>query len=145
MSPDANKTVVRRLYEEVFEGGRLELADDLVDPDARDVRDAEDRRGPTRVKEVATMLRGAFPDQHWEIESLVAEGDTVVMRCTHSGTHEGPFMGLLPTGRAFRDVDNACFFELRDGKITSYHAVRDDLGMLRQLGVVSWSARPGRT
>ena len=137
MSPDANKTVVRRLYEEVFEAGRLELADELVDPDARDARDAEDRRGPARVKEVATMLHAAFPDQHWEIKSLVAEDDAVVMRSTYSGTHQGPFMGMPPTGRAFRDVDHAYFFELRDGKITSYHAIRDDLGLLRQLGVVS--------
>ena len=137
MSPDANKTVVRRLYEEVFEDGRLELADELVDPDARDTGDELDRRGPARVREVATMLRAAFPDQHWDIKSLVAEGDTVVMRSTHSGTHQGPFMGLPPTGRAFRDVDHAYFFELRDGKITSYHAIRDDLGMLRQLGVLS--------
>jgi steroid delta-isomerase-like uncharacterized protein len=137
MSPDANKTVVRRLYEEVFEAGRLELADELIDPDARDARDARDRRGPARVKEVATMLRAAFPDQHWDIKSLVAEHDAVVMRSTHSGTHHGPFMGMPPTGRAFRDVDHAYFFELRDGKITSYHAIRDDLGMLRQLGVLS--------
>jgi predicted ester cyclase len=136
MSPDVNKTVVRRLYEEVFEAGRLELADELVDPDARDARDAQDRRGPGRVKEVAAMLRAAFPDQHWDIKSLVAEGDAVVMRCTHSGTHQGPFMNIAPTGRTFRDVDHAYFFELRDGKITSYHAIRDDLGMLRQLEVI---------
>ena len=137
MSTDANKTIVRRLYEEVFEAGRLELADELVDPDARDARDSQDRRGPARVKEVATMLRAAFPDQHWDIRSLVAEGDTVVMRSTYSGTHQGSFAGMPPTGRAFRDVDHAYFFEIRDGKITSYHAIRDDLGMLRQLGVLS--------
>jgi steroid delta-isomerase-like uncharacterized protein len=83
------------------------------------------------------MLRAAFPDQHWDIKSLVAEGDAVVMRSTHSGTHQGLFMGMPPTGRAFRDVDHAYFFEFRDGKITSYHAIRDDLGMLRQLGVLS--------
>jgi steroid delta-isomerase-like uncharacterized protein len=137
MSPEANKTVVRRLYEEVFEAGRLDLADELVAPDARDARDAQDRRGPARVKEVAAMLRAAFPDQHWEIKSIVAEGDAVVMRSTHSGTHRGPFMGIAPTGRTFRDIDQAYFFELHDGKITSYHAIRDELGMLRQLGVLS--------
>jgi len=61
MSADANKTVVRRLYEEVFGSGRLDLADELVDPDARDARDVQDRRGPAWVKEVASMLRMAFP------------------------------------------------------------------------------------
>jgi predicted ester cyclase len=56
------------------------------------------------------------------------------MRSTHSGTHHGPFMGIAPTGRRFRDVDHAYFFELHDGKITRYHAIRDELGRLRQLG-----------
>jgi steroid delta-isomerase-like uncharacterized protein len=136
-SPEANKTVVRRLYEEVFEGGRLDLADELVDPDARDLRDTQDRRGPGRVKEVAAMLRSAFPDQHWDIQALIAQDERVVMQSTHSGTHRGAFMGIPPTGRSFSGVDHAYFFELRDGKVTSYHAVRDDLSFLRQIGVVA--------
>src|SRR5688572_14954548 len=56
---DANKAVVRRLYAEVFQAGDLDVADDLVHPDARDFADAQDRRGPQRVKEVATLLRAA--------------------------------------------------------------------------------------
>jgi hypothetical protein len=46
---EENKAIVRRLYEEVFDGGALELADELVDPQARDHSDAQDRRGPQRV------------------------------------------------------------------------------------------------
>ena len=76
---DSNKAIARRLYEEVFEAGELDVADALVAPDCRDAGDVQDRRGPERVKEVATMLRAAFPDQHWEIHELIAEGDRVVM------------------------------------------------------------------
>lgn len=82
------------------------------------------------------MLRTAFPDQHWEIEALIAEGDTVVMLSTHSGTHTGPFMGMAPTGRTFRGVNHAYFFELGHGRVATYRAVRDDVAFLRQIGVM---------
>ena len=136
MSSERNKAVVRRLYKEVFEGGDLDLADDLVLADARDLGDPEDRRGPERVKEVATMLRTAFPDQHWEIEALIAEGDTVVMRSVHSGTHTGPFMGMPATGRTFGGVNHAYFFDFDDGRVATYRAIRDDVSFLRQIGVI---------
>ena len=131
-----NKETVRRLYEDVFEGGVLDLADELVDAEARDHADSEDRRGPARVKEVATMLKAAFPNAHWEIQELVAEDETVVMHCVWSGTHEGNFMGIEPTGRTFADVHHAYFFRLEDGKVTEYRAVRDDMSLMRQLGVI---------
>lgn len=136
MKTEVNKAVVRRLYEAVFEGGELDEADELLQPDVRDLGDPDDRRGPERVKAVARMLSAAFPDQHWQIEALVAEGDTVVMRSTHSGTHLGPFMGMAATGRAFSGVEHAYFFELRDGRVATYQAIRDDLSLLRQLGLI---------
>jgi steroid delta-isomerase-like uncharacterized protein len=133
---DSSKVIARRLYEEVFEGGQLDVADTLVAPDCRDAADVQDRRGPQRVKEVATMLRTAFPDQHWEIHELIAEGDRVVMHCSVSGTHAGPFMGIPPTGRTFSGVHHIYIFTFRDGKIVEYRAVRDDLSLMRQLGVI---------
>jgi steroid delta-isomerase-like uncharacterized protein len=132
---EQNKHVVRRLYEDVFGQGRLELADQLVHPECRDLHDPQDRRGPARVKEVATMLRSAFPDQRWEIEQLVAEGDRVAMYCTWTGTHEGAFMGIPPTGRR-ATVPHMYLFRLDAGQVTEYAAVRDDLGMMRQLGLI---------
>lgn len=131
-----NKDVVRRLYEEVFGRGRHELADQLVHPECRDLHDPQDRRGAARVKEVATMLRAAFPDQRWEIEALVAEADRVAMHCTWTGTHEGTFMGIPPTGRRAA-VAHMYLFRLEDGLVIEYAAVRDDLGMMRQLGLLA--------
>jgi predicted ester cyclase len=132
---ERNKEVARRLYEEVFGQGRLHVADELVHPECRDLHDPQDRRGPARAKEVATMLRGAFPDQRWEIEQLVAEGDHVAVYCTWSGTHEGSFMGIAPTGRR-ATVPHMYLLRLRAGQVIEYAAVRDDLGMMRQLGLV---------
>ncbi len=130
-----NKQVVRRLYAEVFGQGHLDVADLLVHPECRDLNDPQDRRGPARAKEVATMLRGAFPDQRWEIEQLIADGDRVAMYCTWTGTHEGEFMGIPPTGRR-ATVPHMYLFRLDAGQVTEYAAVRDDLGMMSQLGLI---------
>lgn len=134
-SDERNKQIVRRLYEKVFGEGQLEVADQLVHAECRDLHDPRDRRGPARVKEVATMLRSAFPDQSWEIGQLVAEGDRVAMYCTWTGTHAGTFMGIPPTGRR-ASVPHLYLFRLKDEQVTEYAVVRDDFGMMRQLGLI---------
>jgi len=133
--PERNKQVVRLLYEEVFGRGRLHTADELVHPDAVDLHDAQDRRGPERVKEVVTMLRSAFPDQRWDITELICEGDRVAMYSTWTATHEGSFMGMPATHRQ-ACVHHMYLFRLAEGKIIEYAAVRDDLGMMGQLGLL---------
>ncbi len=82
------------------------------------------------------MLRTAFPDLHFTIEELVAEGDTVAGRLTMSGTHQGPLMGIPPTGRSVRQ-DHMHFVRFRDGKAIEHWGVRDELGMMQQLGVIT--------
>ena len=132
---EQNKAVAQRLYLEVFQKGNLEVADALVHSDARDLADTQDRRGAARVKEVATMLRSAFPDQAWEIHDVIAEGDQVAMHSTWSGTHEGTFMGVPPTG-GHVEVHHMYLFRIRGGQVTEYRAVRDDLTMMGQLGLL---------
>lgn len=82
------------------------------------------------------MLKRAFPNAHWEIQELIAEGDAVVMHSVWSGTHAGPFMGMESTGRSFSNVPHAYFFRLRDGKVTEYLAIRDDMSLMRRLGAL---------
>lgn len=130
----SNKLVVQRLYDEVFSRGKLEIADELVAPGARDLHDREDRRGPDRVKEVATMLLRAFPDQSWETHRLVADDEFVTMYSTWSGTHLGPFMGQPATGQRV-SARHMYLFRCNGGQVTEYAAVRDDLAMLSQLAV----------
>jgi predicted ester cyclase len=65
------------------------------------------------------MLRTAFPDLHFTIEELVAEGDIVADRLTMSGTHEGPPMGVLPTGRSVRQ-DHMRFVRFRDAEAVEH-------------------------
>jgi steroid delta-isomerase-like uncharacterized protein len=87
-------------------------------------------------------LREAIPDIHMEVEDMIAEGDTVAYRATLSGTHRGALMGMAPTGRAFR-VQHMHWLRMRDGRSSEHWAVRDDLGMLQQLGIIPAPGGPG--
>ena len=136
-SEEENKAHYRRTFEEVFSQGNLALVDELVAPDFLDheVPPGMNNRGPGSTRQLVTMLRTAFPDLHFTIEDLVAEGDTVAGRVTMSGTHLGPFQGLPPTGRSFQQAQ-MYFVRFRDGKAIEHRAVRDDLGLMRQLDVL---------
>jgi predicted ester cyclase len=136
MSAQENKVLFQRTYEELLNRGDLDVADELVAPEFINHEAPPGRdRGPESMRGLATMLRTAFPDLRFEIEELVAEGDTVAGRLTMSGTHEGPLMGTPPTGRSVRQ-DHMHFVRFRDGKAVEHWGVRDHLGMMQQLGVI---------
>jgi steroid delta-isomerase-like uncharacterized protein len=90
--------------------------------------------GPAGAREVFTRLWTGFPDMHFDLSTMVAEGDRVVCIGTMSGTHEGPFMGMAATGKhaAARHIHVLTFNE--DSQITEHLAVRDDIALLHQLG-----------
>ena len=133
---EENKAQFRRAYEEVLNRGDLSVVDELIAPDFLNHEAPPGRdRGPESMRELATMLRTAFPDLRFTIEELVAEGDIVAGRLTMSGTHDGPLMGMPPTRRAVRQ-DHMHFVRYRDGKAVEHWGVRDDLGMMQQMGVM---------
>jgi steroid delta-isomerase-like uncharacterized protein len=89
-------------------------------------------------EEFASYLAGsfeAFPDLSMTFEELVGEGDTVVVRYTGRGTHEGTYRGVEPTGRSV-DLSGMRIARVEDGKITEAWGQRDDIGVLAQLGIV---------
>ena len=125
--PDAaaqNKAVVRRFIEEVINGGKLDVTDDLFVPE----KAAEARRW-------VTPFRRSFPDVHMRTVSLIAEGDEVAGRFTCSATHLGPWHGHRATGRRFMDVAETYFFRLRDGRIADMWGLEDNASRELQLGL----------
>jgi steroid delta-isomerase-like uncharacterized protein len=135
MSLDANKTLARRIWDDVFNNRNMGVADELVAPEAvnHEAGPGAPSRGPESLKAAVTWLSAAFPDMHMAIDDVLAEGDKVVLQTTMSGTHRGTFMGIAPTGRRFaqRQVH---FLRITDGKAVEHWAVRDDLGFMQQLG-----------
>lgn len=131
MIPAENKELVRRLIEEAINARNLELVDELAD---RDLAAAARRWiGPFRT---------SFPDFTMTIVDLVAEGDTVVGHFQCSGTHRGEWNGIQPTGKRFQNVDEIYIFRVREGKLTAFVAVEDNLARLRQLGFELRPAEP---
>ncbi len=101
MSAQANERTVRRIYDELWNERRLEVADDLIAEGATnyDTGLVPMPFSPEEMKGTVRMVTAAFPDNRHEVEEVITQGDTVVLRCTLTGTHEGPFMGIPPTGR----------------------------------------------
>jgi predicted ester cyclase len=132
-TPDA---VLRRLIDEGFTGGRLEVADELIDPNIVEHQDfgPDHAPGADGVKAVIGSLRRAFPDFRLEIEDMTVDGDVAWSRNVATGTNDGSFMGHPPTGRPMR-VDVIDVVRVRDGKITEHWGVPDRLGVMRQLGL----------
>ena len=129
------EAVVRRLIDEAFSRGRLEVCDQLISDDLVEHHDygPNHATGPAGVKGVVTSLRRAFSDFNLTIEALVVAGDTVWIRNVATGTNDGPYMGHPATGRRFRAQ---VFDVLRvvDGRVVEHWGVPDRLGVLLQLG-----------
>src|SRR3954453_11664623 len=101
MSADELKNVIRRWVDEVWNQGKLELADELMPANyAVHLGGPEPLRGPEGFKAVWNAYHEAFPDIRITIEDLVVEGEKVVWRWSATGTHRGQLFGLYaPTGR----------------------------------------------
>ena len=126
MSAEANKIIVRRLWDEVWNRGDLAVADAIFD-----------EAYAAHEKAFVSVVRSAFPDSHHAIEDLIAEGDKVVTRFTWSGTHHGEFEGIPPKGRRI-SVGGIWIHRLEDGRIVEGRGWGqvDWLGLLRQLGAL---------
>ncbi|MFB6135716.1 MAG: ester cyclase [Halobacteriaceae archaeon] len=130
-----NKRIARRVPEEIATENDLDLIDELYATDAVEHDPFGEHEGRAAIRANMERVRAAFPDISATVEDVVAEGDTVAMRVTLRGTHEGEFMGVAPTGRSI-EVANAVFTRIADGQIAERWVQPDALGLLQQLGVV---------
>ena len=132
-SPEA---LVRRLIEEGFNVGDLDVADELISPAMVEHQNfgPDHAGGAEGVKAVIASLRRAFSDFHLAIEDVAVDGGNVWLRMTGSGTNDGSFMGNPPTGRAMR-TDVFDVLRVEGGRIVEHWGVPDRLGTLFQLGL----------
>jgi len=136
MSIETNEALVRRWAEEILSKGDLNLIDELFAADYVDHTNPPDwPPGREGHKQIVALYHTAFPDFHYTIEQKVAEVDLVVVRGTYHGTHCGAFFGIPPTGVSFTTT-GMHLFRVADGKISEHWCNNDDLGVMRQLGVM---------
>ena len=141
MTAQENKELYRRVVDELNRGD-LESSLAFTAPDATLNGQPLGREGD---KHRAEMLAAAFPDQHYDIQEMVAEGDTLVVRWRMMGTHEGllagPTMTIPPTGKRL-DMWGMSMYRIKDGMATEIWESFDMLDFLRQLGVLPSPGQP---
>ena len=113
---EANKALIRRLFEEGFHSGKLVVVDEVFHPNFVDRSTPEQPPGTEGVKDYISMVRTGFPDISITIEDLVAEEERVVVRTTWRGTHLGEYEGIAPTSKQVRR-SMIQIFHVKDGKL----------------------------
>ena len=139
MAAQENKEKARRMMEEAFGGGKLEVVDEVLDPDfvCYDPNSESGAvRGADTIKQEIEWFRNAIPDLTYTVEDQVAEGDKVVSRYTATGTHQGEFFGVAPSGARIEmsgiQIDR--FDE--NGRMVEEWPEYDMLGAMKQMGAV---------
>jgi steroid delta-isomerase-like uncharacterized protein len=134
---EQNKAIVRRLFAELWNNGKLSVADEIFTPnyEHHDSSTPDFGRGPDSEKKRATLYRTAFPDLHLTIEDVIAEGETVMTRWSCRGTHKGDLNGIAPTGKQIT-IYGMTVARVSNGKMAEGFVSWDALGLMQQLGVV---------
>ena len=128
---DQNKKHVEKLFE-TFGSGDLAALEKLVAPE---YVGPQGDKGPAGFRAVVVGLRAAFPDIHYTVDEMVAEGNSVAVRWHWTGTHRGPFRAYAPTGKAVSNSGSG-IFRFQDDKVVSAGLETDRLGFLQQIGAV---------
>jgi predicted ester cyclase/ketosteroid isomerase-like protein len=140
-----NKKIAYLEIQKLWNEGSLDVADQVYAPNQiLHFRGKSIPFGPDVAKETVSTWRKAFPDFKFQIEDIVAEGDKLAVRYIFSGTHQGEFDGLAPTGRKFI-VSQMCIIRFENGKMLEAWEDYDELGMMRQLGMELRPTVPAHT
>jgi steroid delta-isomerase-like uncharacterized protein len=134
---EANKQLVRRWFEEVWNKGRADAIDEMFDENgiAHGLADdpANPIKGPTAFRPFHETFRQAFPNMVIDIEDLVAEGDRVAARCAVRAKHEGEFMGRAATQSPV-EFTGITIVRIANGKIVEAWNNFDFMTMYKQVG-----------
>jgi predicted ester cyclase len=135
----ANKAAFQRFHDAANTGDIEVISkaiDEFVAPDAviRTPLPIE-ATGADALKQIWAMLLRIYPDIHLTVEDLIAEGDKVVGRTTVTGTHQGEFMGVAPTGNSVT-YNEMFMFRFADGRVVETWGVVDVYAQMKQIGVV---------
>ncbi len=140
MSVEESKAVMRRYFEEIWNGRRLELLDELIAADYVNHASPDPSlpSGPDGLKPVFAAVLETFPDIRFSVDDVVAEGEKVVTRWSMRATQRGEVMGVPATGKQVV-LSGISIDRIVGGKIAEHWRVQDDLGLARQVGAIAGS------
>ena len=141
---EQNKENMRRVLEEAFGQGKVEVIDEVLHPDFvcwDPNSESGEIRGADTIKGEIEYFHNAVPDLTYTVEDQVVEGDKVVSRYTVSGTHQGEFFGVAATGKRIEMTGiNIDRFD-ESGKLVEEWPEYDLLGAMQQMGAISESGQ----
>ena len=133
---EANKAILLRVFNEVYQGGDVDVIDEICAPDYIYRRAGNpDIHGPEGFKQFAASALAAYPDIQFTVDDMIAVGDKVVSRWTFTGTHKGELGGIPPTGKRVTQT-GITISQLANGKLIECRTFGDVLGGMQQLGVI---------
>ena len=142
MTIETNKAILGRHFNEVLNQGYLEVIDEIytsdytLDAPVRLDGSSQARgltQGREQLKQRVILFRTGFPDIHFDMDEIIGERDTVVVRYTYCGTHLGPFAGVEPHGCSI-NIPGILIAHLIDGKIHEALSAFDSAELMEQLG-----------
>jgi steroid delta-isomerase-like uncharacterized protein len=133
---EQNKALVRRVVEEAWNRGNLEVVDEIFAPDytEHNLRPGQEP-GIEAYKGRVSMMRAAFPDLVCDVQDLIAEADRIALRYTLRGRHDGELAGIPASGQRMSS-DGMVFARFQEGRIVERWQVHDDLALLQQIGAL---------
>lgn len=135
---EANKAIARLDFEEIWSNQNLDVVDELYPEDHVRHDPADPQGGVNGVEAYKQLVAGyfrAFPDLHFTVDDMIAEGDKVVTRWTATGTHKGELMDIPPTGTNV-SVTGISIQRIENGKVLEEWVNWDTMGLMQQLGVI---------
>lgn len=135
---ERNIAVVRRIYDEIINQGKLEVAAEVTTPTTQvHVPFGHPGHGTPGLQKIAEGLREGFPDIHVEVDDIFGVDDRVIVRWkTTRQTHTGEYRGLPPTGKEVR-VTALQLFRMENERVVEFWLEMDQLNAIRQMGVVA--------
>jgi steroid delta-isomerase-like uncharacterized protein len=133
---EQNEALSHRFFDEVCNGRRLDVADEIIAADHvfHEPQTPVSAPGPEGVKETVRIYQEGL-EGRWDVKEMISDGDRVVTRWVGHGVHRAELMGIPPTGREIH-VDAITIHRIADGQIAEDWTVWDALGLLQQLGAI---------
>lgn len=134
---EQHQNIIHRYYEEVWNQGRLDVLDELLDTQYINHTPSVPNPppGPDGLKPIVAAIRRAFPDLHYEIKDIIVNDSMAVARVIMTGTQQDSLFDLPPTGRKIM-VNQINIEKIKNGKVVEHWRVTDELGLMKQLGFV---------
>ncbi len=130
-----------RKFETAINTADEELADELIDNSATfySLVSPDVLYGGKGYMYAVYFMRKGFSDVQWKIKDIVADENKVAVTWECTGTHDGEFLGVKPTGKSFKSICMNFYYFNKEGKITNDVAAKGFIEIIKPLGLVKFN------